>query len=332
MIRAEGQDRLERLLADRILVLDGAMGTMVQSYGLDENDYRGERFADHPQELKGDNELLAITRPELIEEIHHRFLEAGCHIIETNTFGSTAVAQADYGLESAVRDMNLAAVAIARRAVDAWNERTPDRPRFVAGAIGPTPKTLSVGPKVDDPAFRSITFDALREAYAEQARALVEGGADLLLVETIFDTLNAKAALVAIDEVYEALGRRLPLMISVAITDASGRTLSGQTVDAFFHSVAHTNPLSVGVNCSLGAVDMRPYVAELAEISSTFVSSYPNAGLPNAFGEYDEEPATTSALLREFAESGLVNFVGGCCGTTPDHIRAIVDAVEGVAP
>jgi 5-methyltetrahydrofolate--homocysteine methyltransferase len=326
------RERLEDLLRQRILVLDGAMGTMIQTYGLGEADYRGRRFADASRELKGDNELLSITRPDVITEIHERFLEAGADVIETNTFGATAVAQADYGLEDAARELNLASARLARGVADAWSAKTPERPRFVAGAIGPTPRTLSVGPDVNDPAFRNIRFDQLRSAYAEQVRGLVEGGVDLLLVETIFDTLNAKAALVAIEEVAEESGRRLPLMISVAITDASGRTLSGQTVDAFLYSILHAQPLSVGVNCSLGAAEMRPHVAELARLSPTFVTSYPNAGLPNAFGEYDEAPETTGRLLREFAESGLVNLVGGCCGTTPEHIRAIADAVEGVAP
>ncbi len=326
------QEVLQGLLAERILVLDGAMGTMIQDRGLGEADFRGMRFSDHPNELKGDNELLCLTRPDVISEIHEAFLEAGCDLIETNTFGATAVAQADYGLESLAREINLEAARIARKAADAFSAETPDRPRFVAGAIGPTPKTLSLGPDVNDPAFRAIDFDELCSAYQEQARALVEGGVDVLLVETIFDTLNAKAALVAIDQVFEELQRRLPIMISVAITDASGRTLSGQTVEAFWHSVAHARPLSVGVNCSLGAEAMRPYVAELARVSPTYVSSYPNAGLPNAFGEYEEAPETTGALLREFARSGLVNIVGGCCGTTPAHIRAIDEAVRGITP
>jgi 5-methyltetrahydrofolate--homocysteine methyltransferase len=324
--------RLERLLRERILVLDGAMGTMVQSYGLGEADFRGERFADSPGELKGDNELLSVTRPDVIEAIHDAYLEAGADIIETNTFGATAVAQADYGLEAHARELNRAAALCARRAAGRWSAKTPEKPRFVAGALGPTPKTLTIGPDVNDPAFRNITFDQLREAYADQARGLMDGGVDILLVETIFDTLNAKAALVAIDEVFEERGARLPIMISVAITDASGRTLSGQTVDAFYHSVMHARPLSVGVNCSLGAKEMRPHVAELSRIASTYVSCYPNAGLPNAFGAYDEEPATTGSLLRGFADSGIVNFVGGCCGTTPEHVRAIAEAVVGRPP
>ena len=321
---------IAELLRQRILVIDGAMGTMVQGFGLDEDDFRGERLAGVPGELKGDNELLSLTRPDVIEDIHAAFLKAGADIIETNTFGSNAISQADYGLEELCFELNVESARIARRATERFS--TPEKPRFVAGAIGPTPKTLSLSPDVSDPGFRTLDFEALAAAYAEQTRGLLEGDVDLLLVETVFDTLNAKAALVAIDRVFEETGQRRPLMISVAITDASGRTLSGQTVDAFWYSVAHANPLSVGVNCSLGATDMRPYVAELARIAPTFVSSYPNAGLPNAFGEYDEEPGTTGELVGEFATSGLVNVVGGCCGTTPDHIRAIAEAVEGVPP
>ncbi|MCG8592590.1 MAG: methionine synthase, partial [Proteobacteria bacterium] len=326
------RDRLDGLLQQRILVLDGAMGTMIQGFGLGEDDYRGRRLADSSRELKGNNELLSVTKPEVIEAIHGQFLEAGADIIETNTFGSNAIAQADYDEPIPCRELNLASAAVARRVADDFTARTPDKPRFVAGAVGPTPKTLSLSPDVNDPSFRTLSFDELEAAYADQIDALMEGGVDILLVETIFDTLNAKAALVAVENVFRRRGEKLPIMISVAITDQSGRTLSGQTVDAFWRSVAHVEPLSVGVNCSLGATEMRPYVAELAEIGHCYVSSYPNAGLPNAYGEYDEAPETTGQLLREFAESGLVNFVGGCCGTTPDHIRAIADAVADVAP
>jgi len=326
------RQRLEGLLAQRILVIDGAMGTMIQKLGLTEEDFRGERFREHPSPLQGDNELLSLTRPDVIREIHEGFLEAGADIIETNTFGATSVAQADYGMSSLVRELNLESAHIARAAADAWTARTPNKPRFVAGALGPTSKTLSLSPDVNDPAFRSIDFDGMAAAYEEQTRGLVEGGVDILLVETIFDTLNSKAALVAIENIFEELGTRLPVMISVAITDASGRTLSGQTVDAFVRSISHVDPLAIGVNCSLGAREMRPHVAELAAKSSTYVSCYPNAGLPNAFGEYDEEPRTTGALLKEFAESSLVNFVGGCCGTTPEHIRAIAEAVAELPP
>jgi 5-methyltetrahydrofolate--homocysteine methyltransferase len=327
--------QLESLLAERILILDGATGTTLQAMGLREEDYRGERFANHHKELRGNYDVVPLSRPDAIEKVHEGYLAAGTDIIGTVTFGSTTAVQAEYelpDLAATVRDMNLAAARIARQCADRWTARTPDKPRFVAGAIGPTSKTLSISPKVDDPTFRSLTFDALEDSYAEQVRALIDGGVDILLVETIFDTLNAKAALVAVAEVQDELGTDLPLMISVAITDASGRTLSGQTVEAFWNSVRHANPLSVGVNCSLGATDMRPYVAELAKLASCYVSSYPNAGLPNAFGAYDEEPPTTAGLLREFAESGLVNLLGGCCGTHAEHIREIAEAVKGVPP
>ena len=332
MSRPDSRDQLESLLQERILVLDGAMGTMVQTKGLEEADFRGERFQDHPSDLKGNNELLSLTRPDIIRGIHDDFFAAGCDIVETNTFGSNGISQSDYGLEALVFEQNVASARIAREAADAWTEKTPDQPRFVAGAIGPTTKTLTLGPDVEDPAYRSMVWDELRDTYADQTRGLIEGGSDIILVETIFDTLNGKAALVAVADVFEELGVELPIMISVAITDASGRTLSGQTVDAFWQSVSHANPLSVGVNCSLGATEMRPHVAELAKIAPVRVSSYPNAGLPNPFGEYDEEPATTAELIREFAESGLVNIVGGCCGTTPAHIAAITKAVKGIAP
>jgi 5-methyltetrahydrofolate--homocysteine methyltransferase len=331
-IKRDVRDQLEALLEERVVLLDGAMGTMIQGYGLSEQDFHTQRFGTPPVPLKGDNELLNLTRPDVIQEIHRRFLEAGADILETNTFGATRVAQGEYGLEEHSYDLNLAAARLARELADEWTARTPKKPRFVAGAIGPTSKTLSLSPRVDEPAFRAISFDALKQAYAEQTEALIYGGCDLLLVETIFDTLNAKAALVAIDEIQRRLGTRLPVMISVAITDASGRTLSGQTVDAFLRSVTHAKPFSIGVNCSLGAKEMRPYVAELAKLSTSYVSSYPNAGLPNAFGAYDEAPATTGKLLGEFAQSGLVNLLGGCCGTTPDHIAAIAAAVEGIVP
>ena len=335
--RAEAPDgdvraRLEALLDRRILILDGAMGTMVQRRGLDEADFRGERFAAHGRDLKGNNDLLVLTRPDVVSSIHHAFLEAGADIIETNTFSGTAVAQSDYGLEGLARELNVEAARLARSAADDWTRRTPDRPRFVAGAVGPTNRTLSISPDVNDPGLRASTFDALREAYAEQMRGLLDGGCDLLLVETIFDTLNAKAALVAVEEVFEARGAAAPLMISVTVTDRSGRTLSGQTIDAFYVSIRHAQPLSVGINCALGARDMRPYLAELAGIAECRVSCYPNAGLPNAFGEYDETPDETAGLLREFAASGLVNFLGGCCGTTPDHIAAVARAVDGLPP
>jgi 5-methyltetrahydrofolate--homocysteine methyltransferase len=324
--------QLEKLLHRRILFLDGAMGTMLQNYRLSERDYRGDRWGDHPKPLAGNHDVLSITRPDVVREIHDAFLEVGSDIIETNTFSSTSVAQADYGLEGAIAELNLAAARVAREAADAWTARTPDKPRFVAGAIGPTNRTLSLSPKVDDPGFRAIDFDAMKAAYVEQAKALIEGGVDVLLAETVIDTLNLKACIVAMQEAFEATGVEVPIMLSVTITDRSGRTLSGQTIEAFWTSVAHARPLSVGVNCALGAADMRPYVASLSEIAPAYITCYPNAGLPNAFGEYDEQPATTAGLLQEFARSGLVNVVGGCCGTTPEHIRAIVEAVEPISP
>ena len=323
---------IETALASRVLVLDGAMGTMIQRCGLTEADYRGERFAHHLHDLKGDSDLLVLTRPDVIGAIHDQYLEAGADIIETNTFSATTIAQADYDLGHTVTELNRAAAQIARRSADKFTAKDPSRPRFVAGAIGPLNKTLSLSPDVNNPAFRSVTFDEVKAAYAEQVRGLLDGGVDVLLVETIFDTLNAKAAIVAIEEVFDERGQRVPIMISVTITDRSGRTLSGQTVSAFWASVAHARPLSVGVNCALGAAEMRPYIEELAQIADCYVTCYPNAGLPNAFGEYDEQPARTAELLREFGEAGFVNVVGGCCGTSPDHIRAIADAVRELPP
>ena len=330
--RSDTWTRLETLLSERILVMDGAMGTMIQRHSLDETAFRGERFVDHSCDLNGDNDLLVLTRPDVITGIHNAYLEAGSDIIETNTFNGTAIAQSDYALESIVYELNVAAARLAKAAANDWTTKTPEKPRFVAGAIGPTNRTLSISPDVNDPTFRASTFDAMRDAYADQVRGLVDGGCDLLLVETVFDTLNSKAALVAIQDLFDQRGIELPLMISVTITDRSGRTLSGQTIDAFYVSIAHARPLSVGINCALGARDMRPYLAELSSIAECHVSCYPNAGLPNAFGEYDEQPDETASLLREFATNGLVNILGGCCGTTPDHIGAIVRAVDTVAP
>ncbi len=323
---------LESIIRKRILVIDGAMGTMIQRHHLGEADYRGERFRDHAHDLKGDNDLLVLTRPDVIRGIHEAYLEAGADVVETNTFNATSISQSDYHLETLAYELNVEAARVAREATDVWTRRTPDRPRFVAGAIGPTNRTLSLSPKVSDPAFRAVTFDQVRTAYAEQVRGLMDGGVDAILAETVFDTLNLKACLYAIEEVFAEKGRRLPLMISVTITDKSGRTLSGQTVEAFWVSVAHAKPISVGINCALGAREMRPFLAELANVATTYVSCYPNAGLPNAMGEYDELPETTGALLREFAQEGMVNIVGGCCGTTPDHIRAIANAVADVTP
>jgi 5-methyltetrahydrofolate--homocysteine methyltransferase len=329
---SEIRPRIEALLEQRILILDGAMGTMIQGEGLEEADFRGERLKAHPTDLQGDNELLVLTRPDVIESIHERYCAAGADFVCTNTFGATSVAQADYGTQELVTEINLEAARLARKVADAWTQREPHKPRFVAGAIGPTSKTLSISPDVNDPSFRSLSFDALAEAYDEQARALVDGGCDVLLIETIFDTLNAKAAIVAVKRLEAELDRELPMMISVTITDKSGRTLSGQTVEAFWNSVAHARPISVGINCALGADEMRPFLAELSACAPVYVSSYPNAGLPNAFGGYDETPDDMGPKLREFADSGLLNLVGGCCGTTDAHIAAIAETVADVAP
>jgi len=325
-------EQLDDILGRRILVLDGAMGTMIQRYKLEEADYRGDRLIDHERELKGNADVLVLTRPDVIAAIHREYLDAGADIIETNTFNAQAVSQADYALQPLVYEMNVAAARLARTVADEVSARTPERPRFVAGSIGPANGTLSISPDVNNPSFRSITFDTLRDAYAEQVRGLIDGGVDLLLLETIFDTLNAKAAIVAIKQVQREKGTSLPLMISVTITDRSGRTLSGQTLDAFYISMLHAEPFSIGMNCALGATEMRPYLAELSRMASCWVTAYPNAGLPNAFGQYDEQPGQTAELIREFASSGFVNIVGGCCGTTPQHIAAIAEAVKDVAP
>jgi 5-methyltetrahydrofolate--homocysteine methyltransferase len=324
---------LPEILNNRIAILDGAMGTMIQRFKLSEADYRGERFKDFPKDVKGNNELLSLTRPDVIRDIHEGYLAAGADLIETNTFGATTVAQADYDMQHLAREMNLQSAKIARAACDKFS--TPDKPRYVVGALGPTPKTASISPDVNDAGARNVTFEELRAAYYEQVEALVEGGADVLLVETIFDTLNAKAALFAIEEFFEASGQRLPLIISGTVTDASGRILSGQTVTAFWHSVRHAQPLAIGLNCALGATLMRPYIQELNKVAGdTFISCYPNAGLPNPMSDtgFDETPDVTSRLLHEFAAEGLVNIVGGCCGTTPEHIGAIGRAVAPLAP
>ena len=321
-------------LKQRIVILDGAMGTMIQRFKLTEADYRGERFKDFGKDVKGNNELLSLTRPDVIRDIHEGYLAAGADLIETNTFGATTVAQEDYGMADLAREMNLASARLAKAACDKFS--TPDKPRYAAGALGPTPKTASISPDVNDPGARNITFEELRKAYYEQVEALVEGGVDVLLVETIFDTLNAKAALFAIDEYFENSGQRLPLIISGTVTDASGRILSGQTVTAFWHSVRHARPLAIGLNCALGATLMRPYIQELSKVvgDEAFISCYPNAGLPNPMSDtgFDETPDVTSRLLHEFASEGLVNIVGGCCGTTPDHIGAIGQAVAPLSP
>jgi len=328
--------RLPELLKQRILILDGAMGTMIQQYKLSEADYRGlsgnTRFEKHPGDLKGNNELLVLTQPQIIQKIHEEYLEAGADIIETNTFGATSVAQEDYKMPELAREMNEVSAKLARLACDKYS--TADKPRFVAGAIGPTPKTASISPDVNDPGARNVSFDTLRASYREQIEGLFVGGVDLFLVETIFDTLNAKAALFALDEFFEETGERLPVMISGTVTDASGRILSGQTVEAFWNSLRHIQPLTFGLNCALGAALMRPYIAELAKICNTAVSCYPNAGLPNPMSDtgFDETPEITSSLVDGFAKDGLVNLVGGCCGTTPEHIRAIAQAVSKRKP
>jgi 5-methyltetrahydrofolate--homocysteine methyltransferase len=325
---------LRALFASRIVVLDGAMGSMIQTYKLEETDFRGERFKAHAHDLKGNNDLLCLTRPDVIEKIHGDYFAAGADMVETNTFSSTSIAQSDYHLEAIVRDLNLAAVACARRAAQRAEATTPGRRCFVAGAIGPLNRTLSLSPDVNRPDFRAVTWDQVVTAYTEQINALLDGGVDALLVETIFDTLNSKAALFAIDQIFEQRGAsaRVPVMISVTITDASGRTLSGQTISAFYNSVSHAKPFSVGINCALGGRAMRPYVEELARIAECYVTCYPNAGLPNAFGGYDETPADMAAILGEFAANGWVNLVGGCCGSTPPHIAAIAKAVAGKKP
>lgn len=323
---------LQQALKERILILDGGMGTMIQSYKLQEEDYRGARFADWPSDVKGNNDLLLLSQPQVIAEIEHAYLDAGADILETNTFNATRVSQADYGMEALVYELNVAGARVARQVADAKTLETPDRPRFVAGVLGPTSRTCSISPDVNNPGYRNVTFDELVENYTEATRGLIEGGADLILIETIFDTLNAKAAIFAVQQVFEEDGVELPIMISGTITDASGRTLSGQTTEAFWNSVRHARPISVGLNCALGAKELRPYLAELAAKAETHVSAHPNAGLPNAFGEYDETPAEMAAVVEEFAASGLLNIVGGCCGTTPPHIQAIAEAVAKHKP
>ena len=326
-------DAFRALFAQRIVILDGAMGSMIQTFKLTEADFRGTRFASHPHDLQGNNDLLSFTRPDVIERIHGDYFAAGADLIETNTFNATAISQADYHLEPLVREMNLAAAGCARRAADAATKKF-GRPCFVAGALGPLNRTLSMSPDVNRPDYRAVTWEQVVAAYTEQINALLDGGVDALLVETIFDTLNAKAALFAIETIFDERGEasRVPVMISVTITDASGRTLSGQTVSAFYHSIRHAQPFSVGLNCALGGAQMRPYLEELAGLAEGFVSCYPNAGLPNAFGGYDETPADMAAVLGDFAAQGWLNVVGGCCGSTPAHIAAIAAAVRAHAP
>lgn len=328
----QNSDILYQNLQQRILVLDGAMGTMLQRYQFTEEDYRGERFKNWESPLKGNNDLLSLTQPHAIEAVHRKYLEAGADIIETNTFSATTIAMADYHMEDLVYELNYESAKIARKVCDEFTALTPEKPRFVAGSIGPTNKTASLSPDVNDPGYRAITFDELRIAYKQQAEALLDGGSDILLVETIFDTLNAKAALFAIDQIQEERKIQIPIMVSGTITDASGRTLSGQTAEAFLVSISHLNLLSVGFNCALGAKQLTPYLETISNNSEFYISAYPNAGLPNAFGQYDESPEFMAEQIREYAEKGLVNIVGGCCGTTPDHIAAIAKIVKNYQP
>jgi 5-methyltetrahydrofolate--homocysteine methyltransferase len=335
--------RLEQALRERILILDGAMGTMLQGHALDESGFRGERFAHghdsehghaHPGgcDLKGNNDLLSLTRPDLIRGVHEAYLEAGADLVETNTFNATRISQADYHLQHLAYELNLEGARLARAACDACTAKTPGKPRFAIGVLGPTSRTASLSPDVNDPGFRNVTFEELAANYTESAAGLIDGGADVVMVETIFDTLNAKAALYALSELFRERGARVPVMISGTITDRSGRTLSGQTAEAFYYSVSHARPLAVGLNCALGAADLRPHVQTLADIAECYVSTHPNAGLPNAFAEYDETPEQMAKVIGGFARDGLLNLVGGCCGTTPAHIAAIAEAVRGSAP
>ena len=321
---------IEEILKERILVLDGAMGTMIQRYSLDEKDFRGERFINHTCDLKGNNDLLSITRPDIIQAIHKEYLNAGADIIETNTFSSTSIAQEDYDLSDIVYELNFESAKIAREVADLLS--TDQKPRFVAGSIGPTNRTASISPDVENPAFRQISFDQLKEAYFEQTKGLVDGGVDIILVETVFDTLNCKAALFAIEEVFDDIGKRLPIMVSGTITDESGRTLSGQTAEAFLNSISHIPLLSIGFNCALGAKAMRPYIKELSDKSPFYVCAFPNAGLPNEMGEYDESPQAMAEQIEDFMQSNLVNIIGGCCGTTPKHIKAFADITSKYSP
>lgn len=332
MTRADRIAALKVAAKERILVLDGAWGVMIQRENLSEQDFRGVRFAGHSHPQKGNNDLLILTRPDIVTGLHDTYYAAGADISETNTFSSTTIAQADYGMEDAVRDLNFEGARLARESADRWTVKEPHKPRFVAGAMGPTNRTLSISPDVNDPGYRAVSFDEVYEAYKQQARALHEGGVDLFLIETVFDTLNAKAAIKAILDLQDEGYEPLPLWISGTITDRSGRTLSGQTAEAFWHSVRHAKPFAVGFNCALGADLMRPFIAELSRVADTLVAAYPNAGLPNAMGQYDEQPHETAHFIEEWAQSGLVNIVGGCCGTTPDHIRHVAEEVAGIAP
>lgn len=323
---------IQELAKQKILVLDGAMGTMIQRYKLDEDAYRGERFKDWHCDVKGNNDLLALSQPDIIYDIHCEYFEAGADIVETNTFNATTISMADYDMQSLAKEINIEATKIARKAADEFTARTPNKPRFVAGVLGPTNRTASISPDVNDPGMRNVTFDQLVEAYSEATHGLIEGGSDFILIETIFDTLNAKAAAFAVDSVFDELGMTLPVMISGTITDASGRTLSGQTAEAFYYSLRHINPMSFGLNCALGPDLLRQYVQDISNKAECLVSAHPNAGLPNEFGEYDMEGPEMATHIKEWAESGLVNIVGGCCGSSPDHIASIAKAVEGIAP
>src|SRR6185295_51632 len=323
---------LKKAADERILIIDGAMGTMIQQRKLGEDHYRGQRFADHSKDVKGNNDLLVLTQPEIIEEIHGEYLAANADIIETNTFNAQRISMADYHMQDLAYEMNVDAAKLARRAADAWTVKTPEKPRFVAGAVGPTNRTASISPNVNDPGYRNVNFDELRDAYKEQVRGLIDGGADIILIETIFDTLNAKAAGFATLEVFEEKDTELPIMISGTITDRSGRTLSGQTAEAFWYSMRHLRPFSIGLNCALGAELMRPYIAELAHIADTRISAYPNAGLPNAMGEYDENPHDMACKIEPWLADGLINIVGGCCGSTPDHIAHIANHAKDHKP
>lgn len=324
--------KIEDILKERIMVIDGAMGTMIQRHKLEEKDFRGERFKDHPYPLKGNNDLLSITRPDIIKDIHRQYFEAGADIIETNTFSGTSIAQADYHLQSIVYELNYQSAKIAREVADEFTKKEPHKPRFVAGSMGPTNKTASLSPDVNNPGYRAITFDELVVAFKEQAKGLIDGGSDMLLLETVIDTLNVKAALFGIQELFDEIGKTLPIMVSGTITDASGRTLSGQTTEAFLISVSHVPLLSVGLNCALGASALRPYLQVLNENAPFFTSAYPNAGLPNEFGQYDQTPEDMGAQIEEFLKEGLVNMVGGCCGTTPEHIRMIAEIAKRYKP
>jgi 5-methyltetrahydrofolate--homocysteine methyltransferase len=328
----KNQKAIEDILRERILILDGAMGTMIQRHKLEEEDFRGEQFKNHTHPLKGNNDLLSLTRPDIIKDIHAQYFAAGADIAETNTFSGTTIAQADYHLEHIVYELNYQSAKIAKEVAEEFTKREPNKPRFVAGAVGPTNRTLSISPNVNDPGYRAVTFDQLKVAYKEQVKGLMDGGADLILVETIFDTLNAKAALFGIQELFDELGKSLPIMVSGTITDASGRTLSGQTTEAFLTSVSHVPLLSVGLNCALGARQLRPYLQVLNEQAPFFVSAYPNAGLPNEFGQYDEGPKEMGDQIEDFLKEGLVNILGGCCGTTPDHIKVIAELAKKYKP